>query len=105
MREGRFRRAYVGIGAGERPLPPKLARELGRDRCVEVVEVVADGPAARAGIRPGDLLLAVDAEPVLSMNELQRLLIGERIGAPARFSVARDEHRLELTIVPVELPS
>jgi S1-C subfamily serine protease len=105
MREGRFRRAYVGIGAGERPLPPRLARELGRDRCVEVVEVVADGPAGRAGIRPGDLLLAVDGEPVLSMNELQRLLVGERIGAPARFSVARDEHRLELTIVPVELPS
>jgi S1-C subfamily serine protease len=104
MREGRFRRAYVGVGAGERPLPPLLARELGRSRCVEVVEIVDDAPAARAGIRPGDLLLALDGEPILSMSDLQRLMIGERIGAPATFTVARDELVFELAVVPEELP-
>jgi serine protease Do len=104
MTEGRFRRAYLGIGAGERPLPPRLARELGREQCVEVIEVVDDGPAARAGIRPGDLLVALDAEPILTMNDLQRLMIAERIGASTTFTVAREERVFDLPLVPVELP-
>ena len=47
MRDGRFTRAYIGIAGGSRPLPPRLARELGRTAGVEVVEVVAGSPAAR----------------------------------------------------------
>src|ERR671923_2536484 len=47
MREGRFTRAYLGIAGGSRPLPPRLARELGRAVGVEVVEVVDGSPAAR----------------------------------------------------------
>jgi serine protease Do len=104
MTEGRFRRAYIGIGAGERPLPPRLARELGREQCVEVIEVADDAPAARAGMRPGDLLLALDGEPIVGMNDLQRLMVGERIGATATFTVARAERVLELAVVPSELP-
>jgi serine protease Do len=103
MREGRFRRAYLGIGAGERPLPPRLARELGRTQCVEVVEVVDDAPAARAGIRSGDLLLALDGEPVLGMTDLQGLMVSERIGLPVVFSIARGDRVLELPVVPDEL--
>jgi S1-C subfamily serine protease len=103
MTEGRFRRAYIGIGAGERPLPPRLARELGREQCVEVTEVADASPAAQAGIRPGDLLLALDGEPVVGMNDLQRLMVGERIGAPVTFTVAREERVFELPLVPSEL--
>jgi S1-C subfamily serine protease len=103
MTEGRFRRAYLGIGAGERPLPPRLARELGREQCVEVTEVADASPAARAGIRPGDLLLALDGQPVVGMNDLQRLMVGERIGAPVTFTVARNERMFELPLVPSEL--
>src|SRR6476659_709118 len=51
MTEGRFRRAYLGIGGQQRPLPPRLVRELGRTGCVEVSEVVDDAPAALAGVR------------------------------------------------------
>jgi S1-C subfamily serine protease len=105
MTEGRFRRAYIGIGAGERPLPPRLARELGREQCVEVTDVADGAPAERAGIRPGDLLLALDAEPILTMNDLLRHLIGERIGTPATFTIARDERVLDLRVVPSELPA
>jgi serine protease Do len=58
MREGRFIRAYIGIAGGSRPLPPRLARELGRAVGVEVVEVVEGSPAAKAGLRPEDLIVA-----------------------------------------------
>ena len=103
MTEGRFRRAYLGIGGQQRPLPPRLARELGRTGCIEVGEVVDDAPAARAGVRPGDLIIAVDGRPVETMAELQRLLVGERIGASVTFTVARHERVLDVVVVPHEL--
>ena len=101
--EGRFRRAYLGIGGQQRPLPPRLARELGRAGCIGVGEVVEDAPAARAGVRPGDLIVAVDGRPVETMAELQRLLVGERIGASVTFTLARHEHVFDLVAVPHEL--
>jgi serine protease Do len=104
MSDGRFRRAYIGIGAGERPLPPRLARELGREQCVEILEVVDEGPAALAGLRPGDLILALEDEPIQSMNELQRLMVGERIGGPVTFEVAREKSVFSVQVVPAELP-
>jgi S1-C subfamily serine protease len=103
MSEGRFRRAYLGLGGGERPLPPRLARELGREACVEVVQVVERSPAAAAGLRPGDLIVAVDGQPVEGMTDLQRLMVAERIGAPVVFTIARSSHVLEATVLPAEL--
>ena len=72
MREGRFRRAYIGIAGGPRPVPPRLAGELGRRNAVEVVEVVDGSPAAKAGLRPEDLIVALDGTPVSSAGDLQR---------------------------------
>ena len=103
MTEGRFRRAYLGIGGQQRPLPPRLARELGRTGCVEVGEVVDDAPAALAGVRPGDLIVAVDGREVETMGELQRLLVRERIGSSVTFTVARHEHVLDIVVIPSEL--
>jgi S1-C subfamily serine protease len=103
MSEGRFRRAYLGIAGGERPLPPRLARTLGRRAGVEVVEVVEGSPAAAAGLRPEDLIVAVDGEPVARVDDVQRLMVGDRIGATVRLDVLRRGELLELTLVPVEL--
>jgi serine protease Do len=103
MREGRFRRAYLGIAGGSRPLPPRLARELGREACVEVVEVVDGSPAAVAGLRPEDLIVALDGTPVEGVDDLQRLMAGELIGTSVTATTVRDGRLATLELVPDEL--
>jgi len=103
MREGRFTRAYLGIAGGSRPLPPRLARELGRESCVEVVEVVEESPAAEAGLRPEDLIVAVGSTPVEGVDDLQRLMTGELIGERVAASVVREGRSVTVELVPVEL--
>jgi S1-C subfamily serine protease len=103
MSEGRFRRAYLGIAGGPRPLPPKLARELGRKSGIEVVEVVEGGPAAQAGLRPEDLIVELDGSPIEGMDELQRVVVSELIGRAVRAKVVREGREHELELVPAEL--
>ncbi|HEX6331006.1 MAG TPA: trypsin-like peptidase domain-containing protein [Actinomycetota bacterium] len=103
MREGRVRRAYLGIAGGARPLPPRLAERFDREGGVEVVEVVPNGAAARAGIRPEDIVLEVDGAPVEDVGDLQRLMVGERIGGRVRVLVSRHGEELEIEVVPDEL--
>lgn len=103
MSEGRFRRAYLGIGGGSRPLPPRLARERGQATGVEVVDVAPGSPAAAAGLRPEDLIVAVDGSAVADVGEVQRLMVGERIGATVSLEVIREGRPVELSLVPAEL--
>jgi S1-C subfamily serine protease len=103
MTEGRFRRAYLGIAGGPRPLPPRLARKLGRRSGVEVVQVVEDSPADRAGLRPEDLIVELDGVTIEGMDELQRLVVGDLIGRAVRAKVIREGREHELDLVPAEL--
>jgi S1-C subfamily serine protease len=103
MSEGRFRRAYLGIAGGTRPLPPRLARELGRKAGVEVVEVVPGSPAARADLRPEDLIVALDERPVAQVEDVQRLMVGDRIGAKVVLDVLREGRPITVELVPSEL--
>jgi len=103
MTEGRFRRAYLGIAGGSRPLPPRLARALGRATGVEIVQVAEDSPAAHAGLRPEDLIVELDSTPVADVADLQRLMVVEKIGAPVALKVLREGRELELSLVPAEL--
>ena len=103
MRDGRFRRAFIGIAGGSRPLPPRVAKTLDREAGVEVVQVVDGSPAARAGLRNEDLIIDVDGMPVADAGDLQRLMVGDRIGRPLPVRAFRGGELLELTVVPVEL--
>jgi serine protease Do len=103
MRDGRYRRAYLGIAGGPRPLPPRVAAELDRRECVEVVNVVEGSPAAVAGLRPEDMIVAVDGTPVQHVEDLQRLMTGELIGRRVGLTVVRGDRTLALTLTPVEL--
>ena len=103
MTEGRFRRAYLGIAGGPRPLPPRLARKLGRSAGVEIVEVVEGGPAARAGLRAEDLIVELDGTPIEEMDELQRVVVGDLIGRSVPAVIIREGRERRLELVPEEL--
>jgi S1-C subfamily serine protease len=103
MSEGRFRRAYLGIAGGPRPLPPRVANEVGREAGVEVVEVVEGSPAARAGLRGEDLILDLNGEPVADARDLQRMMVADTIGREVTIRVFRDGQVVTLRAVPAEL--
>src|SRR6184192_1314588 len=103
MSEGRFRRAYLGIAGGPRPLPPRLARELGQESGVEIVQVVEDSPAAAAGLRAEDLIVTMDDAPIAGVDQMHKLMVGDAIGRTIRFGIIRGGRRLDLELVPAEL--
>jgi S1-C subfamily serine protease len=103
MKEGRVRRAYIGIVGGSRPLPPKIATRMGREKGIEVVEVVTGSPAGRAGLRGEDLIVAVDGEPMGDVGDLQRVMVAERIGQVIEVEVVREGALIKLDLTPREL--
>ena len=103
MRDGRVRRAYLGVVGGTRPLPPNLAHDLGRGRALEVVQLLDASPAARAGVRPGDLIVELDGHAVEGVADLQRLLVGDAIGRRVPLRVARGSTLVDLPLTPTEL--
>jgi S1-C subfamily serine protease len=103
MRDGRFRRAYIGIAGGPRPLPPRVGARRGQRTGVEVVDVVAGSPAARAGLRAEDLLVAIDDTSVTGVGDLQLLMTEDLIGSAVDLVVIREGRELTLRLVPEEL--
>jgi S1-C subfamily serine protease len=103
MHDGRVRRAYIGITGGARPLPPRAAAKVGRAHGVEIMDVVGASPAARSGLRSGDIILEVDAHPIEDVADLQRLMIGEALGGPMRVVVWRDGAIRAVAVEPAEL--
>ncbi len=103
MRHGRVRRAYIGIAAGPRPLPPHARAQLGRSAGVEIVEVAADSPAEHAGLRVEDLVVELDGAPVASVDDIQRAMTEAAIGNSVSMRVLRGERLITLTLAPVEL--
>ncbi len=103
MAEGRVRRAYLGLAGTPAPFPPPLALRLNQQRGMRIEQVVSGAPAARAGLRPGDLLVSANGEPVTNAQSLQRLMLGDSIGQPLALTVLRSDALVDVIATPDEL--
>jgi S1-C subfamily serine protease len=104
IRDGRIRRSYVGVGGQTVPIPRGVARanQLAVSSGVFVVSVEPNSPAATAGLRDGDVIIAFAGDAVTGIDDLHRLLTEERIGVPAALAILRAARRRQLTVVPRE---
>src|SRR6185312_4964769 len=107
IKEGRVRRSYIGVAGQNVPLLRKLVRHyhLGLDTGVLVAGVEPASPAARAGLAEGDILIALDAHPTPRVEALHRLLTADRVGESAALTVIRGVDKLELPVIPLEMPA
>jgi S1-C subfamily serine protease len=103
MAEGHVRRAYLGLAGTPAPLPPSWAYRFDQKTGVRIEQVVSGGPAAAAGLRPGDLLITANREAVTSAQTLQRLMLGDAIGQPLALTVLRSEALVDVIATPMEL--
>jgi S1-C subfamily serine protease len=103
IKDGRVRRGYLGIAGGTKPLPGPLAERVQRKEAIEVLEVLPESPAAKAGLRAGDLIVAVDQAPVSRAGDLQRFMVGAEIGRPVEISVLRNHRSISVKAVLNEL--
>ncbi len=103
MRDGRVRRAYLGLVTVPAPLSPAWRERLGRTTGLRVAEVVSGSPADRAGLRAGDLLLSAAGRPVAAAHDLQRLMFAEAIGKPLPVTVMRNGALVDVIAEPAEL--
>jgi S1-C subfamily serine protease len=104
MRDGRVRRAYLGVIVVPAPVAPVWRPKLGgRSTGLRVASVVSGGPADRAGLRPGDLLLTAGGHEVATAQDLQRLMFDEAIGHPLPVTVMRNGALVDVIAEPTEL--
>jgi S1-C subfamily serine protease len=104
LRDGRIRRGYIGVTAQTVPLHRRLVRyyDLAREAGAVVLSVEDGSPAARAGLREGDVLVTLDGHPVAGVDDLHRLLTDVPAGTRSELSVIRGSQRLTVGIVPEE---
>ena len=107
IRDGKIRRSYIGVAGQNVPIHRRVVRfySLPVESGVLVVSVEKDSPAARAGLREGDLIVAFDEKPVGSIHELHKMLLAEQIGRQSKIEIIRHTEKLALTITPAESPS
>ena len=97
LEHGRTKSGYIGV-AGQQVQLPEGQRAEGRDEAVLVIAVNSDGPAAKAGVLVGDLILALDGQPITSPDDLLDLLTGDRVGKAATLRILRGGSAKELPV-------
>ena len=104
VRHGRVRRAFIGIAAQQTAIPPlrRRAAGLAQDRAVMIGTVEPNSAAARAGLRPGDIILRLDDDRIAGADDLVRALTGDKIGRSVTLDILRGTERLTVAIEPQE---
>jgi S1-C subfamily serine protease len=103
LADGRVRRGYLGVVGTPAPVPAAIAERYQRTKGLRLVEVVPDSPAAKAGLRAGDLVLSVGRQPVTDAQGIQRQLFAESIGTALPVTVLRNGAMVDVIAVPAEL--
>jgi len=106
IKEGKIRRSYIGVAGQNVPIHRRIVRfyNLPYETAVLVASVEKESPAAKAGLREGDLLVAFNGKPIASIYDLHKMLMGDQIGIVANLVIIRHTDRLEVPIVPAEVP-
>jgi S1-C subfamily serine protease len=104
IKDGKIRRSYIGVAGQNVPIHRRIVRFYGlpSETGVLVVSVEKNSPAERAGLHDGDLIVAFNSNPVASVHDLHKVLVGEQIGVNASLTVIRHTEKLELPILPAE---
>jgi S1-C subfamily serine protease len=103
VRHGRVRRAFIGVSAQQLAIPRRLRRAgIDRESAVIVAAVEPGSPAAKAGVKPDDILVSLDGLAITGADDLIRALTGERIGRDVTLDVLRGTERLIVSLVPQE---
>ncbi len=104
LRDGRIRRSYIGVEAQTVPLHRRLIRfyDLPQESGVVVMSVTASGPAQKAGLREGDVIITLDGKSVAGVDDLHRLLTDARVGVASPLTVLRHTEKLDLRVMPAE---
>jgi S1-C subfamily serine protease len=104
LRDGRIRRSYIGVSAQTVPIHRRVVRfyDLPSETGAMVLSIEEDSPAKRAGLREGDIVVALEGQPVAGVDDLHRLLTDVRVGVGSTLTVVRYTEKLELRIVPEE---
>jgi S1-C subfamily serine protease len=103
MRDGRVRRAFLGLVTSPAPMPPAWADRTGHRTALRVAEVVEHSPAELSGLRSGDMVLAVNGAPLGDAGSLQRLLLDDAIGSRVEITVLRNGALVDVVAEPTEL--
>jgi S1-C subfamily serine protease len=104
IKDGKIRRSFIGVGGQNVPLHRRLVRhyQLPALSGVLVIALSPGGPALRSGLREGDVMIALNGQPLGSIDELHKLLTGNMIGVQSQLTIIRGTEKLNLSITPVE---
>ncbi len=104
LRDGRLRRSYIGVSAQTVPVHRRVVRfyDLQKETGAMVLSVEDSSPAKRAGLREGDVIVALEGQPVAGVDDLHRLLTDLRVGVSCSLTVLRWTEKVELKVVPEE---
>jgi S1-C subfamily serine protease len=107
IKEGRIRRGYIGVAGQTSPLHRRVARfyRLANESGAMVVSVEKGSPAEQSRIRPDDVIVAFNDEPIASVHDLHKKLVGDRIGTPCKLTVLRGTEQLTIYVTPAEMPA